>query len=43
MLLKKNNMKALLTVLSIVFSISCYSQTVAELEHELSFYKSGET
>lgn len=36
-------MKALLTVLSIVFSISCYSQTVAELEHELSFYKSGET
>ncbi len=35
-------MKALLTALSLLISISCFSQTVAELEHELSFYKAGE-
>lgn len=36
-------MKVLLTALSLLISISCFSQTVAELEYELSFYKSGET
>lgn len=36
-------MKALLTALSILFCISCFSQTVAELELDLRTYKSGES
>ncbi|MDD4821653.1 MAG: hypothetical protein PHI48_03740 [Bacteroidales bacterium] len=35
-------MKALLTALSILFSISCFSQTVAELELDLRRSQSGE-
>lgn len=36
-------MKVLLTAILLLINICCFSQTVAELEHELSFYKSGET
>lgn len=35
-------MKIILTGLFILINITCFSQTVKELEHELSFYKSGE-
>jgi hypothetical protein len=35
-------MKNILTGLFLLISITCFSQTVKELEYELSFYKSGE-
>lgn len=35
-------MKKLLTGLLLFTCLNCFSQTVKELEHELSFYKSGE-
>lgn len=35
-------MKKILTGLFLLINFSCFSQTVKELEHELSFFKSGE-
>jgi len=35
-------MKKILTGLFLLINFTCFSQTVKELEHELSFYKSGE-
>jgi hypothetical protein len=35
-------MKKILTGLFLLINITCFSQTVKELEYELSFYKSGE-
>lgn len=35
-------MKKILTGLLFLINFTCFSQTVKELEHELSFYKSGE-
>jgi hypothetical protein len=35
-------MKKLLTGLFLLMSITSFSQTIEELEHELSYFKSGE-
>jgi len=39
---KNNRMKKVLTGLFILINVACFSQTVKELEEELSFYKSDE-